>query len=206
MSFACTSIQRARAIRSEHVDTWRRRRLCAAIAVDASAEESSTRMTEPRVRRSKLHVFAFVALVCACAMNPERLPELDRRFYYNLGSEETQKEFLELRDEDRQRYLEDKGLWKQWMALPENERNAVGRSEVEVGFHEFSAFMAWGPPADTQTRDPDGKSVRVHTFIRCTSGPKAGRYVRSNLDCDGTSSEIQVAVSEGVITEIEYPH
>jgi hypothetical protein len=161
-------------------------------------------MTEARVRRRMLHVL--VASLCACAMNPERLPELDRRFYYNLGSEENQQEFLDLRDEERQRYLEEKGLWKQWMALPESERNAVGRSEVDVGFHEFSAFMAWGPPADTQTRDPDGKSVRVHTFIRCTSGPKAGRYVRSNLDCDGTSSEIHVAVSEGVITEIEHPH
>jgi hypothetical protein len=206
MALACTSIQRARELPSTHADTRRSRRSCAAIAVGTSAEESSTAMTEPRVRRHLLHVLALVASLCACAMNPERLPELDRRFYYNLGSEENQKEFLELRDEDRQRYLEDKGLWKQWMALPENERNAVGRSEVEVGFHEFSAFMAWGPPADTQTRDPDGKSVRVHTFIRCTSGPKAGRYVRSNLDCDGTSSEIQVAVSEGVITEIEHPH
>jgi hypothetical protein len=178
----------------------------ARIAVGTSAGESSTAMTEPRDRRGALHVLAALLWMSACANNPERLPELDRRFYYNLGSEETQKEFLELRDEDRQSYLESKGLWKQWMALPEAERNAVGRGEVEVGFHEFAAFMAWGPPADTQTRDPDGKSVRVHTFIRCSSGPKAGRYVRSNLDCDGTSSEIQIAISEGVITEIEYPN
>jgi hypothetical protein len=149
---------------------------------------------------------AWLLLSSACRMNPERLPELDRRFYYNLDDAESQQEFLELREEDRQRYLESKGLWKQWLALPEAERAAVGKGEVEVGFHEFGAFMAWGPPADTQTRDPDGRSVRTHTFIRCSSGPKAGRYVRGNLDCDGTSSEIHVAISEGVITEIEYPH
>jgi hypothetical protein len=149
---------------------------------------------------------ASLVLACACAMNPERLPELDRRFYYNLGSEQEQHEFLELREEERQRYLESKGLWKQWLALPEAERAAVGRGEVEVGFHEFTAFMAWGPPADTQTRGPDGRSVRTHTFIRCTSGPRAGRYVRSNLDCDGTSSEIHVSIIEGVINEIEHPH
>jgi hypothetical protein len=148
----------------------------------------------------------WLVLACACRMNTERLPELDRRFYYNLDGEQSQREFLELREEDRQRYLESKGLWKQWLALPQAERDAVGRGDVEVGFHEFAAFMAWGPPADTQTRGPDGRTVRTHTFIRCTSGPKAGRYVRNNLDCDGTSSEIRVAITEGVITEIEYPH
>ncbi len=146
------------------------------------------------------------ALQLACAMNPERLPELDRRFYYNLESQADQQEFLELRDEDRQAFLERHGLWEKWIALPEAERKDVGAGNIEVGFHEFAAFMAWGPPADTQTRDPDGRAVLQHTFIRCSSGPKAGRFVRENLDCDGTSSEVLVSINGGVVTEINYPH
>lgn len=140
-----------------------------------------------------------------CANSPERLPELDRRFYYNLDTPADQRAFLDLREEERQAFLERKGLWKRWLALPQAEREAVGRSEIEVGFHEFAAFMAWGPPADTQTRDRTGRTTRQHTFIRCTSGPKAGRYVRNNLDCDGTSSETQIAAEGGVIVEIKYP-
>lgn len=142
----------------------------------------------------------------ACAMNPERLPELDRRFYYNLETPADQEEFLRLRDEDRQAYLDRKGLWKKWAALPEAERSAAADGNVEVGFHEIAAFMAWGPPADTETRDPDGRAVKRHTFIKCSSGPKAGRYVQQLLDCDGTSSEIHIAISDGVVSEISYPH
>lgn len=156
-------------------------------------------------------IVARVALACgvwlaACANNPERLPELDRRFYYNLETPEDQKAFLELRDDDRQGFLDRRGLWDKWSALPEAQRKRALAGEVALGDTEFAAFMAWGPPADTQLRDRDGRNVRVHTFIRCTSGPKAGRYVRSNLDCDGTSAETQVSVQNGVVGEIEYPH
>lgn len=142
----------------------------------------------------------------ACAMNPERLPELDRRFYYNLETPEEQKAFLDLKDDERQAFLDDHGLWDKWTALPEAQRKRALAGDVELGDAEFAAFMAWGPPADTMLRDRDGRNVRVHTFIRCTSGPKAGRYVRANLDCDGTSAETQVSVSSGKIAEIEYPH
>lgn len=163
----------------------------------------------PVYRASRRPLGGLLALVLAnvaCAMNPERLPELDRRFYYNLDSAADQEDFLRLRDEDRQAFLERKGLWKKWTALPEAERMAVADGNVEIGFHEFATFMAWGPPADTQTRDPDGREVRQHTFIRCSSGPKAGRFVRENLDCDGTSSEIMVSIREGQVAEINYPH
>ncbi len=158
-----------------------------------------------RFQPPRLVALAISLVAIACANSPERLPELDRRFYYNLEAPEDQKEFLELRDEERQAFLARKGLWERWLALPPKEREAVGRSDVEVGFREFAAFMAWGPPADTQTRDRTGRKVRIHTFIRCTSGPKAGRYVRSNLDCDGTSSETQISAENGVIVEIRYP-
>lgn len=161
------------------------------------------------MRASAASVVALVlglAALGGCANNPERLPELDRRFYYNLETPEDQEAFLELRDEERQGFLEKHGLWEKWIALPEEQRKRVLDGEVRPGDQEFAAFMAWGPPADTMLRDRDGRNVRMHTFIRCTSGPKAGRYVRNNLDCDGTSAETQISVVGSAITEIEYPH
>lgn len=151
-------------------------------------------------------VLALTLLAGACANNPERLPELDRRFYYNLDAANDREAFLKLRDEDRQAFLEQRGLWQKWAALPEDQRARAGQGEIEVGFAEFAVFMAWGPPADTQTRDPDGRKIKLHTFIRCTSGPKVGRHVRSNLDCDGTSSEVQVTIEGGRVVEINYPN
>ncbi len=145
-------------------------------------------------------------MVVGCASSPERLPELDRRFYYNLPSGEDQQAFLKVKSADRQGFLEDKGLWAQWQALPSNERDAASQGNVELGFHEFALFMAWGPPADTQDRDANGRPLQLHTFIRCSSGPKRGRYVRSNLDCDGTSSETKVSIDDGLVVEIVYPN
>ena len=143
-------------------------------------------------------------LVSACAMTPERLPNLDRRFYEVMETPEDQKAFLEVEEEQRQDFLEEEGLWAKWAALPPEERKAAERGEVRVGFHEFTLFMAWGPPADTLTRDRDGRNAIVHTYIRCSSGPKRGKYVRNNLDCDGTSDETQVAIDNGLVVEIKY--
>ena len=148
--------------------------------------------------------FLAAALLVGCASSPDRLPELDRRFYYNLPSAEDQQQFLKVKSSDRQGFLERKGLWAQWQALPPAEREAASQGEVKLGFQQFALFMAWGPPADTQDRDANGRPLQLHTFIRCSSGPKRGRYVRSNLDCDGSSSETQVTIEEGVVVEIVY--
>ncbi len=154
---------------------------------------------------TRLAALAIVAIVgLGCATTPDRLPELDRRFYYNLPTPADQQEFLRVADSERQSFLEDKGLWRKWMSLPEEQRIAAGRGEIQVGYYEFAVYMAWGPPADTQTRDVNGRPMLVHTFIRCSSGPKAGRYVRNNLDCDGTSTERQVTIRDGVVAEIIY--
>lgn len=140
----------------------------------------------------------------ACAMTPERLPDLDRKFYYNLPSAGDREAFLKLQDTQRQPFLEQKGLWARWSELSNEEREAVKRGEVKVGQHEFVAFMVWGPPADSQASKAQARDVRFHTFIRCTSGPRIGRYVPNNLDCDGTSSEIEIAVENNLITELKY--
>ena len=141
----------------------------------------------------------------ACALTPKRLPELDRRFYYNLPTPSDQSAFLRLRKtEERQAFLTDKGLWGQWLELSEKERDAATAGDVHIGFREFALTMAWGLPADTKLRQEPSRTVEFHTFIRCTSGPKIGQYVRNNLDCDGTSSETLVAVENAVVTEIKY--
>lgn len=152
-----------------------------------------------------LRLLAPLALVLtACALSPDRLPELDRRFYENLPDPDAQEEFLRIKEPERQGFLEDYGLWQKWLALPPEEREAAANGEVKVGHQEFALFMAWGPPADTQSKDAIGRPMTLHTFIRCSSGPKAGRYVRSNMDCDGTSTETKVSIRDAVVAEIEY--
>jgi hypothetical protein len=160
----------------------------------------------PGLHRRLARMVLAAAVLVGCAHDPDRLPELDRRFYENLPTGTDQQEFLRVKPSERQAFLEDKGLWAKWEALPEAERTAAGHGEVELGFHEFALYMAWGPPADTQDRDSNGRPLQLLTFIRCSSGPKRGRYVRSNLDCDGTSSETQVSINEGLVTEITYPN
>lgn len=157
-----------------------------------------------RLRVPLLGALVGVLVVSACAMTPERLPNLDRRFYEVMPTPEQQKSFLQVEEEERQAYLEKQGLWTQWSALSPEERKAAERGEVSVGHHEFALFMAWGPPADTLKRDRNGRNAIVHTYIRCSSGPKRGKYVRNNLDCDGTSDETQVAIDNELIVEIKY--
>lgn len=142
--------------------------------------------------------------LAACAMTPERLPDLDRKFYYNLPNANDKAAFLKVQDTQRQSFLEQKGLWARWSELSNEERAAVQRGEVKAGQKEFVAFMVWGPPADSQGSKSSERAVRFHTFIRCSSGPRAGKYVQNNLDCDGTSSEIEIAVENNTITEIKF--
>jgi hypothetical protein len=158
------------------------------------------RGSHPLLSHARWLVAAVALVLLGCATTPERLPPLTRQFYYNLPSTTDQQAFLKLRESERQGFLEQKGLWALWTALSADERQAVESGEVRPGFKEFAAFMAWGPPADTQKRG----DLRYHTFIRCTSGPKAGRYVPNNLECDGTSSEIELMIRDGAVAEIKY--
>ena len=45
------------------------------------------------------------------------------------------------------------------------------------------------------------RTVLYETFIRCPQ-TQDGRYVRQNMECDGTSSERRIAVEDGLVTEI----
>ncbi len=167
----------------------------------AAMQRLRTRAPRSVVSRARwLMAAAMMAAMLGCASSPERLPSPTRQFYYNLPTPADKQAFLKLRESERQAFLEKKGLWAKWTALPAAERQAAQNGELRPGFHEFAAFMAWGPPADTVDRG----ELRYHTFIRCTSGPKAGRYVPNSLECDGTSSEIEVTVKESVVTEIKY--
>jgi hypothetical protein len=145
-----------------------------------------------------------LSLLAACTPNPDRLSSPARNFYYVIEDDAKQLEYLKLQDSERQGFLEDLGLWQQWLELSNEERQAVETGEVKVGFKEFTAHMAWGLPARVRDMEARGRVVHYETFMRCTSGPKIGDYVRSNVDCDGTSSEIEIAVENGVITELKY--
>jgi hypothetical protein len=143
-------------------------------------------------------------LLGACTPNPDRLPTPARNFYYVLEDEAAQREYLKLQESERQGFLEQLGLWSKWLELSNEEREAVNAGDIKVGFKEFAAHMAWGLPANEREVEVRGRVVRYATFIRCTSGPKIGDYVRSNIDCDGTSSEVEIAVENGIITELKY--
>lgn len=140
----------------------------------------------------------------ACTPSPDRLPTPARNFYYVMENPAQQKEYLSLRESERQPFLEKLGLWQRWLELSNQEREGVETGDIKVGYKEFAALMAWGLPATVRKAETQGRSVRFETFIRCTSGPKIGQYVRSNLDCDGTSSEVEIAVENGIITELKF--
>jgi len=140
----------------------------------------------------------------ACTPNPERLPTPSRNFYYVIEDDQSQLDYLRLKESEREPFLEKVGLWAKWLELSGEEREAVDSGEVEVGYKVFAAYMAWGLPADTRVVEARGRSVSYETFIRCTSGPKKGRYVRQNIDCDGSSSEVQLAIENAIVTEIKY--
>lgn len=171
-----------------------------------SPRTSSRRSLRPRFQRAAARLLLGLAFLgpLACAMTPDRLPPPDRQFYYTLPSAEDKAKFLKLKETERKPFLEQKGLWTKWMELSPEEREAAQRGEVKAGYKEFTALMAWGAPADTQESKTPERNVRFHTFIRCTSGPRVGRWVASNLACDGTSSEVEIAVENGLITEVKY--
>jgi len=160
-------------------------------------------MSSPLFRFSGIAIVGLVILN-ACARSPERLPKLDRQFYYNLDNEKDQAAFLHLKERERQPYLEKMGMWTKWSELTTEEREAVQTRTIKVGSRVFAAHMAWGPPADVQITRVRNRQVTHEIYIRCTSGPRAGRYVRNNLDCQGTSSEIQLAIENEIVTELKY--
>lgn len=143
-------------------------------------------------------------LLAACTPNPDRLPTPARNFYYVMEDDGQQLEYVKLKESERQGFLEGVGLWQKWLELSSEERDAVETGEIKVGFKEFAAQMAWGLPASVRDVEARGRVVHYATFIRCTSGPKIGEYVRENRSCDGTSSEVELAIENGIITEIKY--
>lgn len=149
-----------------------------------------------------LVVLFILSGVLACAAAADRLPALERKFHDNLPSDRERAEFVKSSDAQRMAMLERTGLWSRWAGLSEREREAAIRGEVAPGDREFVALMAWGLPADTQCAD-GSREICFYTFIRCTSGPRAGRHVASVSACDGTSNEIRVAVEHGLVTQIK---
>ena len=149
-------------------------------------------------------VLTLCLALSACTPSPDRLPTPARNFYYVMEDPAQQLEYLKLEESERQSFLEKLGLWQRWLELSNEEREAVETGDIEVGYKEFAALMAWGLPASVRDAEARGRVVHYETFIRCTSGPRIGEYVRSNIDCDGTSSEVEIAVENGIITELKF--
>lgn len=145
-----------------------------------------------------------LSILAGCSPSPDRLSSPAKNFYFAIEDETKQKKYLGLKESERQSFLEDLGLWQKWLELSSEERDVVETKEVKVGFKEFAAHMAWGAPATIRDAQAGDRVVHYETFIRCTSGPRIGDYVRSNIDCDGTSSEVEIAVENGIVTEIKY--
>lgn len=158
-------------------------------------------VAHPAVRKAGLVVFMMALLGLGCATTPDRLLSLERRFYELLEDPAERDRFLQLDRVDREPFLRSTDLWEHWIALSPQERDAVERGEVQLGFHEFAVYMAWGPPADTQVREVNAIKTAIHTFIRCTSGPRRGRFVRTTPDCDGTTEERRVTIRNGIVVE-----
>ena len=161
-------------------------------------------MVGAAILRLASRCLALFAGISACAISPERLPQLDRQFYYNLSSETEQKTFLELPRASRRFFLVAHGLWEKWDALTAAEQQSVHHQQVHLKMSVFVAHMVWGAPADVRYQQVYNGELRLETFIRCTSGAKVGRYVHKSTDCDGTSAEQLIAVDRGKIIEIQY--
>ncbi|MEE9382376.1 MAG: hypothetical protein V3V08_03065 [Nannocystaceae bacterium] len=153
---------------------------------------------------ASLTLGVLASVSAGCVHSPDRLPALDRQFYENLPTEREQREFVALKRGARQAYLDRKNLWQQWENLSGEERLAVAQRSSKVGHREFALHMAWGLPVDVRLAEARGRLVRFETYIRCTSGPKTGSFVRENIACDGTSSEMTVAVEDGLVTQIKH--
>jgi len=139
----------------------------------------------------------------ACVNSPSKLPQLDRQFYDNLSSAE-QQQMLGVTKKRRASYLQTTELWAKWSTLDADAQDRVRRREVKPGDQEFAAHLAWGQPAEVHKVAEGDREVTFESFIRCTSGPKRGAFVRKNLECDGTAEKLQLALENSRVTEVKY--
>ena len=149
-------------------------------------------------------VFAIASSALACVTTPKRLSVHQRNYYFMLDSPAEQQSFLKLRKRDRESKLEADGYMEQWRQLTPAQQEAVSKKQVLEGFPIFAAHAAWGLPADSRQNKKAEKSFLRETYIQCTSGPRNGDYVRHNLECDGTSAELQLLIVDGIVTELTH--
>ncbi len=81
-----------------------------------------------------------------------KLSDSEFSHYYALKpfmDEDTQKAYLKLKTEDeRNKYLKDKGLWQRFYKYPDNMRQAIVDGAVQVGWTKDMVLMSWGAPYD----------------------------------------------------------
>ncbi|MCO4746940.1 MAG: hypothetical protein KC912_19235 [Proteobacteria bacterium] len=82
----------------------------------------------------------------------KRLSAVEQDHYYALKvfmNDSVEKTFLKFKtEEERNAYLQERGLWDHFYKYPDHVRELIIAGEVQSGWAEDQMFMAWGEPYD----------------------------------------------------------
>ncbi|MFZ5480971.1 MAG: hypothetical protein ACOZNI_29690 [Myxococcota bacterium] len=89
---------------------------------------------------------------CGWEHRVNKLSDVEFDHYYALKpfmSDEARKEYLKLKtEEERNKWLQDKGLWDRFYKYEEHLRKAIVNGAVQQGWTKDMVLMAWGAPYD----------------------------------------------------------
>ena len=115
-------------------------------------------------------VFVLASLVltgCGTDRFMKRLSDAEFDHYYALRpfmNEDNRDAYLKLKtEEERNQFLQDKGLWDRFYQYDQETRDAIVAGDVQVGWTKDMVLMAWGRPYDKQklTGRPAQRSERL---------------------------------------------
>jgi hypothetical protein len=99
-------------------------------------------------------LLALVVVGCGTDRYMKRLSDAEFDHFYALRvymSEAERKEYLKLKtEEERNAWLQEKGLWDRFYKYDAEDRAAIVAGAVEVGWTKDKLLMAWGTPWDKQ--------------------------------------------------------
>jgi hypothetical protein len=117
-----------------------------------------------------LAAVAFTAVLGGCSID-RKVKKLDNdefKHYYALKvymNEAREKEYLKLKTrEDRDKWLQDKGLWDKFYKYDPATRELIYGGHVEVGWSKDMLLMAWGKPIDSG-RPAGRQAERSELFV-----------------------------------------
>lgn len=152
-----------------------------------------------------------IALVLTgCGGKLKRLSDAEQDHYYALKvwmDEAERKDFLrEKTEEQRNAWLEERGLWERFYQHDAATRQAIVAGEVAPGWTEEMVFMAWGPPIQRRrmtSRPAERSELFVYRFEVDDEG-----VIRVWVPGSRTAYKMvdrfqsELYVDDGVVTEI----